>query len=74
MKWFRNRSEIAEYLRISRMTLSRWEKIVPIPLGFGQCHIGRIEEDEVRAWFRKLRDKYRMRQYWSISQRIGIKY
>ena len=65
MTWFRNREEIAEYLRISRMTLSRWEKIVPLPLSFGRCHVGRIESGEINAWYNKLREKYRPYNSWS---------
>ena len=59
MKWFRNRSEIAEYLKISRMTLNRWEKIVRLPLEFGACHVGRMDVDEINAWYQKLRRKHR---------------
>lgn len=62
MKWFRTRSEIAAYLRISRMTLSRWEKIVPLPLEFGASHIGRMEDTTVNAWYKKLQEKYTPKQ------------
>ncbi|MBA7643193.1 hypothetical protein ES703_50912 [subsurface metagenome] len=57
--WFRSRSGVAAYLRVSRMTLSRWEKIVPLPLRFGASHIIGIEVDEVNAWYQKLRKKHR---------------
>lgn len=62
MKYFRNRAEIADYLRISRMTLNRWEKIVPLVKGTLRSNAFHLDESDVNAWYHKLRKKYKPKQ------------
>lgn len=62
MKFFNTRAQVAEYLRISRMTLSRWEKIVPIVERWPRTHMPSMDSDDIDAWYRKLREKYRPKQ------------
>ncbi len=64
-KWndrFRNRSEIAEHLGVSRMTLSRWEKKTPLPKTGRGCHVMRIEKSVVDDWYKKL-----IKEHWWLT-------
>lgn len=56
---FCDRSAIAEYLRISRMTLYRYEKILPLTNRFKGSHIKRewLTMSEVDQWKKELRQK-----------------
>ena len=70
MKWFRTRSEIAEYLGISRTTLNRWEKILPLVKGTLRGHTFNLDKSDVTTWYNKLRDKYRPYQSYERSKRL----
>lgn len=56
------RQGIADFLRISRMTLNRWEKILPLPNHHLGCHIYWIEKSEVKAWVHRLRKEATLRK------------
>lgn len=62
MKYFRNRSEIADYLRISRMTLNRWEKIFPLVKGTLRSNAFHLDKSDVDAWYLELEKKYKPKQ------------
>lgn len=57
-----NRSEVAQYLGVSRMTLSRWEKHVPLVKGTLRANAFHLDGSDVDAWYRKLKEKYHPRQ------------
>ncbi len=50
---FYSRQEVALYLCITRMTLHRWEKLVPLASPKGS-HIRKIRRDEIDAWHVKV--------------------
>lgn len=50
---FATREAVAQHLGISRMTLYRWAKIVPLTSYMGK-HIW-LDTDEVDAWRKKVR-------------------
>jgi len=70
MRWYRTRSDIAKYLGISRMTLNRWEKILPLVKGTLRHHAFHLDKSDVKAWYEKLRDKYRPYQSYETSKRL----
>lgn len=70
MKWFRTRSEIAEHLGVSRMTLNRWEKILPLVRGTLRGHTFHLDKSDIKVWYGKLRDKYRPYQSYERSKRL----
>ena len=55
----RNRSAVAEYLNITRMTLWRWEKLLPIPNDRRWSNqIWNIETTVIDKWKTDLLKKY----------------
>lgn len=70
---FYTRAQVADYLKISRMTLSRWEKRVPLPIDRLGYPVQYPTKRTVRKWFDKLMDHYRPRQFWDIQRRIGLR-
>ena len=56
IKRFYNRSQVAEYLGISRQYLYRLEKKVRLP-DMGRGHLGSIRSDNVDKWVKENWDK-----------------
>lgn len=59
---FRNRSEVAAHLGVTRMTLSRWEKKSPLPTCNTYKHVKRIDKKTVDTWYQKL-----IREHWWLT-------
>ncbi len=59
--WLYTRQDIADYLRISRMTLSRWEKLVPLHDQKG-VHIRDIRRTDADEWQIKVHTHPKYRQ------------
>lgn len=56
-KFFGDRSEIAKFFGVTRMTLYRWEKVLCLGRYPG-CHVHK-RKSEVRTWFLQMREKER---------------
>jgi len=56
------REEVAEHLRVTRMTLSRWEKIVPLPCDYMGCRLKPMSIEMINTWHKKVREKHNMKQ------------
>lgn len=56
------RQEVAVFLRVTRMTLSRWENILPLPGAHKGFRLGRMSEEDILSWHNKLDKKYAMKQ------------
>ncbi len=64
---FYNRTQVANYLSISRMTLHRWEKIHPIPGSYRLEPNRCMTKDVIDKWKKELRKKA-----WKLSCYIRI--
>jgi len=56
---FYNRTEVATYLRVTRMTLHRWEKIHPIPGSYRLEPHRSLTKELIDKWVRVLIPKAR---------------
>jgi hypothetical protein len=65
--------DVAAFLGVSRMTLNRWAKKVPIEINRLGYPVVYPTKEVVRKWFDKLMDHYRPRQFWDIQRRIGLR-
>jgi len=61
-KRYWSREEVAKFLRVTRMTLSRWEKAIPLPRDYMGCRLKMMSEKEILAWHEKLSNKINMKQ------------
>lgn len=55
--YFHTRTDVANYLRISRMSLHRYEKIHPLTARFKGSHLFGINKDMIDRWKKELREK-----------------
>lgn len=47
---FYSRQEVADYFKVTRMTIYRWEKIVPLH-GYGHQHLKSIYRSDIDQWY-----------------------
>jgi len=66
-EYFRDRQEVADFLKVSRMTIHRWEKIERLnePVGWG--HTRSISKDRVLEWFKTVRKKGNTRNLYKYD-------
>lgn len=70
-KYFGSRSGIAAYLGITRMTLNRWEKKVPLVNGTLRGSAFHIDKSDVDVWYDKLRKIFRPYNAWQKDRSLN---
>lgn len=65
VRYFGSRTGIAAYLGITRMTLNRWEKKLPLVNGTLRGHTFNLDKSDVDAWYNKLRGIFRPYNVWN---------
>lgn len=64
------RQAVADYIGVSRMTISRWEKLKPISYTGG--HLWRIDKSHIREWFKEVMGIKEKKDRFYLRPRTGI--